>query len=246
MRLQNDTTSATTLHATLIQPFTLTASVAPTQGAIIIWAFVETLLYQLCICSADMSRNEFPTIIAFLLGMTSTIAAFAIDQVLQASVSLLVASLRNAFERIIDLRISEAISAEREIHDNEHRQRRKMLLQRLTRTLDRILSCFPDPWLLEDLKHTYRAARNIDRALTILDALQVDEESTDRLGSTKYWLQSVGDVLACDKYLATPHAKKELRKLLPVIEVTLSEAFHDESSEMDVILREFTFGSAHW
>ncbi|KAK6409790.1 hypothetical protein LTR81_015974 [Elasticomyces elasticus] len=246
MRLENNTRSTTTSHATLLQPSTLTASVNHTQSAIIIGTVVLILLYQLCMGFADMSRNDFSTILALLLSMTSMIAASAIDQVLQAAVSLLAASLRNAFERIIDVRISEAIRIEREIHDEEHRQRRKMLLQRLTRTLDRILSCFPDPWLLEGSKHIYRAARNIDRALTILDALQVDEESTDRLGSTKYWLQSVGDILACDKYLATPHAKKELRKLLPEIEATLSEAFHDEVSGTDIILREFTFGIAHW
>ncbi|KAK5695344.1 hypothetical protein LTR97_008850 [Elasticomyces elasticus] len=246
MRLENNTKSATTSHATLLQPSDPTTSVNHTQSAIIIGTVVLILLYQLCIRSADMSRNDFSTIIALLLSMTFMLAASAINQVLQAAVLLLAARLRNAFERIIDVRISEAIRTERELHDSEHRQRRKMLLQRLTRTLDRILSCFPDPWLLEGLKHTYRAARNIDRALTILDALQVDEESTDRLGSTKYWLQSVGDILACDKYLATPVAKKELMKLLPVIEVTLSEAFHDEALELDIILREFTFGSAQW
>ncbi|KAK3645583.1 hypothetical protein LTR56_009023 [Elasticomyces elasticus] len=226
MRLENNTRSTTTSHATLLQPSTLTASVNHTQSAIIIGTVVLILLYQLCMGFADMSRNDFSTILALLLSMTSMIAASAIDQVLQAAVSLLAASLRNAFERIIDVRISEAIRIEREIHDEEHRQRH--------------------PWLLEGSKHIYRAARNIDRALTILDALQVDEESTDRLGSTKYWLQSVGDILACDKYLATPHAKKELRKLLPEIEATLSEAFHDEVSGTDIILREFTFGIAHW
>ncbi|KAK5683526.1 hypothetical protein LTS10_005059 [Elasticomyces elasticus] len=245
MRLQNDTTSATTLHATLIQPFTLTASVAPTQGAIIIWAFVETLLYQLCVCSADMSRNDFPTMIAFLLGMTSMIAASAIDQILQTSVSLLTASLKSAFERIHDLRINEAIHTQREIHDNDHRQRRKMLFRKLTRALDYVLPCCPDPWLqLETTeRYTFQAGRNIDRAVSILDALGVDEKSTNRPGTMKYWLLKVSEFIACHNYGATSETDKQLSGILePVIEAFLSESFHDEVLQSDIVLRDLTYG----
>ncbi|KAK5729669.1 hypothetical protein LTR17_011746 [Elasticomyces elasticus] len=243
MRLENDTRSATTLHATLIQPFTLMASVAPTQGAIIIWAFVETLLYQLCVCSADMSRNEFPTIIAFLLGMTSMITASAIDQVLQASVSLLAASLRNAFERVIDVRISEAIRTEREVHDNDHRQRREMLFRKLTRALDDILPCCPDPWLqLEKSKRpTFMAGRNIDRAVSILDALRVDEKATDRLSTMKYWLLRVSETLAHYNYRATSETDEQLTGTLqPEIEAFLTEPFYDEVLQMDIVPRDLT------
>ncbi|KAK5685636.1 hypothetical protein LTR17_027060 [Elasticomyces elasticus] len=233
------------LYAILLHLFTLTTAVATTPSAISMGAFIDTLLCQLCTGSTDLARDNFPGLLTCLLCMVSTCFAVAIDQTLQVSVSWLVSWLREDFDCIVEPRVNKAMRTDRTMQDNEHRQHHKVLLQKLAEALDDIQSFCLNPYLLEGSRYRFRIARDLDRAVSILDTLRVDERDMDPLASMKYWIQHASCTLACYNCRATGETYEELTATLqPVIDTFWSRAFNDKVLDLDVVLRDLAYGVA--